>query len=312
MKVKYKISPDKFKIFSNKINIPQNSFEGASSKIFNFPDIVQKKFPIINSDSKHKFTYDKYPGNPKDIAKIKKYILKPNHKQKHMLLSWIEAYNKMYNLTVNFIHKKRKNEFIRFNKEIKYSEMKYKFDITSLKKSLKNPKKRLIKQYGIQSHTIDLAINDALVMLKSIITNMERGHIKNARLRLIKDTKPTKIMKIPKDSLAKSGFCVSKLGEMISYPQIEDYKKAIDKASVIKYDYRKDIFTLFAKVNVKKEKIDSKNKVICLDPGTRTLFTGITENSVVEIGKNLDKKIRKELKIIDSVKKKSNVASINK
>jgi transposase len=115
-------------------------------------------------------------------------------------------------------------------------------------------------------------------------------------------------MKIAKDSLNKIGFCIRKLGKMNTMPKINDFKKTINRASVIKYDKRKDKFILYAKTTVIKEKQTNKNKIIRIDPGMRTMLTCLTNDKILYIGNNkITEKIKKECELMDKIKSKKKV-----
>ena len=47
----------------------------------------------------------------------------------------------------------------------------------------------------------------------------------------------------------------------------------------------------------------NRNKIIFLDPGHKTFLIGLSNDNLIEIGKNVDKKIRKRLLKMDKIKK---------
>ncbi len=69
-------------------------------------------------------------------------------------------------------------------------------NLTKLKKDLKPFKQILINKSKFDSHTLDYCINDILISLSSIISNLNNGHCKNSRLRFLKKSKKNKIIKI--------------------------------------------------------------------------------------------------------------------
>ena len=59
-------------------------------------------------------------------------------------------------------------------------------------------------------------------------------------------------------------------------------------------------------------KNNNKNKIISLDPGHKTFLTGLSNDCLLEIGKNVDKKIRKRLNKMDKIKKQKRSKVKNK
>jgi len=99
---------------------------------------------------------------------------------------------------------------------------------------------------------------------------------------------------------------ITVLGDVKGYynGKIFDFKTITSDSRLI---YTKGVYCLYVAEKVKKEKIVHKNDIISLDPGVRTFLTGITENKVVEIGKNISAKINGYLKKTEKIKSNKNV-----
>jgi putative transposase len=149
-------------------------------------------------------------------------------------------------------------------------------------------------------------------MLKSSITNLNNHNTKKSKLRYIKKTKKSKIFKVENNgtSITSNSFFTSKLGKFLhSNPKI-NYKKANSSLTTIHYKNGKFYMLVKKKIIINKNK--NKNKIISLDPGHKTFLTGLSNDSLLEIGKNADKKIRKRLIKMDKIKKQKRKKVKNK
>lgn len=215
--------------------------------------------------------------------------------------AWIE----MYNQVISLIKNERKSQSIELGKSLKYNQMDLtKLNINKLKKDLNPFKITLNDKYSIDKHTLDYCINDVLTMLKSSVTNLNNFNTKKSKLRYIKKTKKSKIFEVKNySSITSNSFFTSKLGKFLhSKPKI-NYKKANLTLTTIQYKNGKFYMLVKKKVIINKNKNKNKNKIISLDPGHKTFLTGLSNNCLIEIGKNIDKKIRKRLIKMDKIKK---------
>jgi transposase len=148
-------------------------------------------------------------------------------------------------------------------------------------------------------------------MLKSSITNLNNSNTKKSKLRYIKKSKKSKIFKVENyGSITDNSFFTSKLGKYLhSNPSI-NYKKSNSTLSTIQYKNGK--FYMLVKKKLTINKNNNKNKIISLDPGHKTFLTGLSNDCLLEIGKNVDKKIRKRLNKMDKIKKQKRKKVKNK
>jgi IS605 OrfB family transposase len=239
------------------------------------------------------------------LIKTYKILLLPNSKQKKLLLGWMDDWIDMYNKVISFIKNERKKQSLDKNTSLKYNQINLNnLELNKLKKDLHQYKKELCLKNGIDSHTLDYCINDVLTMLKSSITNINCGNIKKSKLRYIKKTKKSKIFKIENNgtSITSKSFFTSKLGKFIKSNPMINYKKANGSMTTIQYKNGKFYMLIKKKVKMSEHLIKEK-KIISLDPGHKTFLTGLSNDHLIEIGKNIDKKIKKRLIKMDMIKK---------
>ena len=214
----------------------------------------------------------------------------------------------MYNQTVRYLREKRfLKQSIPNLTIIKADLYNIKIDIiqhTSItikkRKKVGNTYKLVNKKILIDSHILDLAINDCLNHLSSCLTNLSNGNIKYFRLRYMKFTKQNKYLKIEKLSFKNATFCSATLGKVKCYNNKFNYKENIyTTATIIK---KHNDYFLMIKYKRKHEDL-IKEDTIYFDEGIRVFLTGISNNHVIEIGYNLYKDISKQLINIDNINK---------
>lgn len=299
------------KTYSNSIKIPQlNELEllptlntlGFETKISGNHNIISNNLNLSNDNL--------IKGAKLDDILNKTFQIKlfPTVEQKNILLNWMDAYIDIYNKVLEKIKNKRREVSEQKNKVLKYNEIDLKLSIASLKKEFVDFKEQLSKKTNINKHILDYAINDAITMFKSSVTNLNRKRIKKSRLRYLKKSKSNKIIKVEKILWKSDGFCTSILGQSLKSEPVINYEKVIDKVAIIKYDCKYDCFTLFIRKELKQNQHSIKTqKIISLDPGLRTFMTGVSNEHVVEYAPNLKKKIMTCLKKIDGIKSNKDV-----
>jgi transposase len=302
--------------FNNKVNLPSkniikfnnsNIINGINTNIFNHKNIINQNLNLEYNNLIN--------CRPLKDVLIKTYriLLLPNKKQKQYLITWMDAWIEMYNKVISIIKTERKNQSIKLKKSLKYNQINLgNLDLTKLKKDLGPFKNEIKSKYSIDSHTLDYCINDVLTMLKSSITNLKNSNTKKSKLRYIKKTKKSKIFKVENNgtSITFNSFFTSKLGKYLhSNPQI-NYKKA--NLSLTTIHYKNGKFYMLVKKRLTINKNINNNKIISLDPGHKTFLTGLSNDCLLEIGKNVDKKIRKRLIKMDKIKKQKRKKVKNK
>lgn len=267
-------------------------------------DFNRFNYELINSNIKLKYDNLIKGRKKKDVfVQTRKVRLLPNIKQQEILLKWMDAWIDMYNKVLSIIKEERKKQSEEQNKPLKYNEINLEnLKLNKLKKDLHEYKKLLVRNTQIDSHILDYCINDVLAMLSSSITNLNNKNFITSKLRYIKKTKKSKILKIENNgtTIKENSFCVSKLGKILkSNPRI-NYKKETSSINTIQYINGK-FYLLYKKTPKIKEKHESQ-KILSLDPGHRTFLSGLSNEHLIEIGNGIDKKIKKKLKKIDKIK----------
>lgn len=293
-----------------KINIKfvkSNIIDGVDINIFNSKNIINQNSNLESDD-----LINKRPM--KDVlVKTYRILLFPTDKQKKLLIMWMDAWIEMYNKVVSIIKNERKKQSIALKKVLKYNQMNLdNLKLNKLKKVLTPFKNELNKKYLIDMHTLDYCINDVLTMLKSSISNLKNSNVKKSRLKFIKKTKKSKIFKVEKNSITPSSFFTSKFGKYFhSKPEI-NFKKKNTRLATIQYINGKFYMLIKKTISIDKEKHKNNKKIISLDPGHKTFLTGLSNDCLLEIGKNIDKKIKKRLVKMDKIKKQKRSKVKNK
>ncbi len=155
---------------------------------------------------------------------------------------------------------------------------------------LKEEKDKIRKYYNAPSHMLDGAIKLACASYKSAFTNFRNGNIKHFRIRYLKENKDSHILDIEKTSFNEKTFYKTILGNEMKNNEDYNYKN-IEKDSKLHYNVKTKKFTLL--VPIEDEIINNKpnNDYISIDPGVRTFLTCLTNNNVIEICQENNKKI---------------------
>lgn len=270
-------------------------------------------FDIISTDKRNT------PTNPRTRAtgettemRCEQIQIYPTAVQKVKLLSWMETYRQLYNLTISnrskFINKGFMMSYHKIRTLIQNDYLPQKInllnqihltdDLTEIQLTKKKQKK-----YKVPAHSIWNAVNDVTKAFKTAKANKDAGNIKSFRLRHKKQSSPTRTFVIEPISFSgsKNGFCITELGEMKSSKPFGEVKHDCR----LSYSYLTDRFILH-KPYTKITKIDHfKSDVIALDPGMRTFQNGYSPNGICyKFGtKKTNVKLKKLLNRINNVVK---------
>lgn len=291
----------------NKINLPSlDNINFIKKNSINGINYLKSEHNLINT--KLNLVSDNlFKGKKKKDVLVKtiKISLLPNEKQKRLLINWMDAWIVMYNKVISIIKNERKQQSITKNKPLKYNEMNLdNLKLNKLKYDLNEFKALLVKKTKIDSHTLDYCIKDVLSSLDSSISNLNNGNCKKSRLRYLKKNKKSKIIKIENNgsTITDKSFCTSKIGKFIKTIPNVNLKKTGEGTYIVHYKNNKfSMLIKKKKLKIKKHLI-KQQKVIALDPGHRTFLSGLSNNHLIEIGNNVDKKIKRELLKIDKIK----------
>ena len=256
-------------------------------------------------------------------SKLVKMVL--TKEQKLILNKWFMASTEMYNETLNYIRNRCslfKNNIIRNKlKDIPIKELSF----ISLRNNLKIQRDIIInnsqlencdKDTKILTHILDATIHQLASNIKSAITNTYRGNFKRFRLKFWKMNRPSQTLEIELGYIRKNKICPNILGEIKYIYNKKEYQLPKILNSVkINYNKITDEYTLIipqkyeAKEDKTKENKDMIANVISLDPGLRTFMTGLSEDSTLDIGKNVNKIISLKLKRLDKIKNNENISN---
>ena len=292
--------------YHNLVVLPsKDDIKFIKSNVINGVDFNKFNYKLINEKINLKSDNLIKGRKIKDVlVKTHKIRLLPNEKQKDLLLKWMDAWIDMYNEVLSIIKKERKKQSQEQKKSLKYNEINLEnLKLNKLKKDLQEYKKSLVEKTKIDSHILDYCINDVLAMLKSSITNLNKKNFSTSRLRYIKKSKDSKIFKIENNgnTITQNSFCTSKLGKLLkSNPKI-NYKRETSSINTIQYVNGK-FYMLYKKHLINNKIQNEEQKILSLDPGHRTFMTGLSNNHLIEIGNDIDKKIKKDIEKMDRIK----------
>ena len=191
-----------------------------------------------------------------------------------------------------------------------------------LKKQMKEIKKKIIKESeingdkntSIYSHILDESVSQLAANIKSARTNLYRGNIKRFRIKYWNLNRPSQSIEIEKLLIKNNEVCPSRLNvnEKIKYTY--NGKECIPNITTgVKINYNSILnkYTLLVPVKEKPITNENKNKngnLISLDPGLRTFMTGISENSNIKIGSNVNKIIEQDIKRLQKIKDNKDIS----
>lgn len=290
----YQQNEQLIKHFSHKIQKPNVNIKYETINTNSWFDIKHKKFKQSS-----KITIADTNDYDEIYNKCEKYELILDKKQQTIMLHWMDICTLMYNATIKYFKNKQfKNE------QIKPNFINVRKDLKLIKNEL--IKKSIVLKYTdtqIRTHMLDEMINLVCENIKKSIVKLKQHKIKQLRFRYIKDTKPSKIIKIEPGFIGKNNtICESVFGEDILVSSGYDLHN-INSTFTIKYNKNNKRFSLLVPTEEKVIKEKSIHKWISLDPGVRTFLTGISDDSVVKIGNNLTSKIKKYLDKTDTINK---------
>ncbi len=168
----------------------------------------------------------------------------------------------------------------------------------------KNKKTTTLK---IKKHILDESTKQVCTSIKSMITNYENGNIDRFKLKKRKMNKESKNMILERaffkkrsifGTIFKSVKC-EKDGKEFNIFDVYDEKVTCN----LVYDDSIKKYKLYVPKKIEKEQT-TKAKTLSCDFGLRTFITAISENEVIEIGKQSDMKLKK---YVDKLRKIKNI-----
>ncbi len=283
--------------YKNRLNIPRNLTKKNNIKTHSWFNIDE--FDISNNENKYNLELPK-------LKNVNEYInrrirIYPTKKQKDMLLNWMDAYIDIYNATIKLFKKYR---FYGNKITLQWKKIRTKY-LKNVKKDIIN-KSQLSKYKSntkVNSHVLDGAIQEACKNYKACLSNLKSGNIKHFRLRYIKHSKPSKIIKIEKYFISskKNTFCSNIFSNNFKFSNTFKLIEHINCDFLIQYYKKTNKFFLINPIKNSECMRQHNKETISLDPGIRTFLTGFTNKKCVDICSNLKTKLKKYITKIDKV-----------
>ena len=248
---------------------------------YGFSDFKSYKIKKFNK----KIIFNNCISNNNEYIKCKQVILTPSDNAKNILLSFMEDYRCMYNIIVLYLNNQSTDKPC-------YNFRKIRNLHTKEKKKFKTP-----------SHVLDGAIKLACASFKSALTNYKNGNIKHFKIKTLKQNKKSKVMDVEQCYFGGNEYIFKTfIKEKIT--NLEDYKYSEIKTDCkIHYNVKKDKFKLLVPIKTEINELKGRKEQISIDMGERTFITGLTNESIIEIGTNISKKIKNSHKRIDRYKR---------
>ena len=302
MKPKPKTKAKKRRKYKDEILFMEQNIDDFHSDIWlpphNLPVNIVKNNPSwfsikesksINTDFiNHDIDPDPYEF---ELYKSKKILLDLTNRQKKIINKWLKSSICMYNETLKYI----KEQFL--------EDSDFYPNFYKVRSALNKIKQKICNFDGsIKIHDLDSTIQLVCTNYKSAITNFQNGNIKHFRMRYWKHNKSIKIMGLEKNNFKNGTIREKILGQVkCFYNNSRCYTDNIDCDCKLMHDTIENKYYLLVPKMLKEKEIEDRSEMISLDPGTKTFLTGITEDKVVEIGKECKAIIRKYLKRTDKI-----------
>jgi len=272
--------------------------EEIKHKKFGILHVEEKKEKLFKPNKIKEIKYEYLSANKDNLYLTKAIKLYPTKTQKENIEILFDAYITMYNNTITYIC-----ECIKQKKEISFTIGEIKKELYENKITISDKYKFVGSKKNMPSHTLDYAINDALNAYNACVTNMERNHIKNFRLRKLKFSKKNKIFKLEKQSFQKNGFLCGIFGKKIECSE-KDYNYKENCLCVSIVTKRNGEYYLLSK-QIREFEPTKGNHIASIDPGIKTMLTIYSDDGITEIGskKFLEKNIINANKIMKKKEK---------
>ena len=133
-----------------------------------------------------------------------------------------------------------------------------------------------------------------------------RNNIKRFRLKYWKFNRPSQTMELEKTKFTDGTLCKSIFENLEDIKYIynnQDYKiTKIEHDFKINHNLILDEYYLYIPISTTKTKVENKKEVIILDPGLRTIMTGLCEDETINIGSNVNSIIKKDITRLNKIK----------
>lgn len=244
--------------------------------------------------------------------------LHPTDRQRQILCDWGGRCRMMYNYTRRLL-----NKMIDPSEDVPRAVDLSKCPAISMyeiRAMLKNKAKRLAARSEVQlgkasckMQTLDLVLASACSNYKTCRSNLARKKVRSFTMPPIPKEQPTRCIRLAGRVFDDRGFYASAIGPMQATREVGGVHMPYDfnnatRDSILIIDRDLDTYTLYVpQANETPCAISGRYKFLAIDPGYRTLLTGISESHAIAIGDDvvdLADKHLKQLKRLRKIKKK--------
>jgi len=244
--------------------------------------------------------------------------LYPTDHQRRILRDWESRCRMMYNYTRRLL-----NKMIDPDDPLpKVTDPKKcpNIQMREIRAMLKNKTRRLaarskarLGNASCRMQTLDLVLAAACSNYKTCQTNLARKRIRSFTMPPIPKESTVRCIRLAGRVFDKGGFYTDAIGEMEATREIGGTHQPYDfsnasRDSVLIIDYDTGTYTLYVpQPDERPHALPNRHRFIAIDPGYRTLLTGISESHALAIGDGVmgfvDKYLRK-LKKLSRIRKK--------
>ena len=250
----------------------------------------RKQVPIISDESikqqLRSFKRRKIVKDPEFLC-AKKIRLTPTLEQKRILQLWFDAFDKMYNKTVDYLR-----SVIFYNKKLQLDVAFDEINFMYLRNGLKECKNEIIqsmdKKDRIKVHIMDEAIKLATANYKGCLTKFVKGDIKKFRVRELSKGRRRRILLIEASFFKNSTFCKDTFPEMKSSESLDN----IDKTCTLQYDNDSKKYILLVPKVIPMSMRTLTKRSCGVDQGCRTFAEIYCETGVYSIGNEIESDIK--------------------
>lgn len=299
-------------IFNNWFDAYIEMYNHIISKIKNkFREELQKKPGLKLVDLKFNSTI----GQLKKEVSVQKNLLKEKYKINMHILDYaiVDAVamfkSKISNLKnghikksrLRYLKKTKSNKIFKIENQLCNSTS---FCPTIIGENLKTKPdinfKEKIKIVGIVQY--DLKKDKYYLLVREHIINKTEDELKKDNIFNEDNQILDEIIKTSKKYLN----LMKKIGKHSETSAVDKLNKEINLSKRKKQNNKKNNKKQFL-----NQKTENKNP-LAIDPGIRTLFTGISGDHIIEIGKNISEKIKRKIKYMDKIKNHKSIKEIIK
>jgi len=240
---------------------------------------------------------------PEDVRACFKVTMNLTKIQKTIMNKWLNAYIVMYNRTIAFI----KQNYKTIKNILNFKNLRT-YHMLEIREMIRRGSQLEELNYNteVPAHVLDASIHLACANYQSALTNLKRGHIRHFRIRAWKFNKPIKILDIEVVYFNHNSISPLIFGQINCTRDGEnfdlgDIPTKYPYTCKVFHDKTTETYTLLVPNKIKVIPNENPKQYISLDLGIRTFATGISENEVIEIGSDVQEKIKFHLEKLHAI-----------